>query len=171
VTARRAMATCLMLLLGVAGSACAADQPREVHGSADTFVASGLALAWAVRRGTGEADTQVVIRVDADSAAYASVAVTGVDPFSRARQPLLPPTGLVTGFEFRSPRSTFAEFPRSEFRFFSTAAMAAVGAPTLVVYYLGVPDTTPEFAGEEQLQAYLAERIAQLRKQRGSKTP
>ena len=30
------------------------------------------------------------------------------------------------------------------------------GRPVLTVYYLGVPDTTPEFASEASLLAYLA---------------
>jgi hypothetical protein len=36
------------------------------------------------------------------------------------------------------------------------------------VFYLGVPDTTPEFADAAKLDAYLRERIAQVR---GSKLP
>ena len=36
----------------------------------------------------------------------------------------------------------------------------------LVVYYLGVPDTTPEFTGEEALQRYLDEALAKARGRR-----
>jgi hypothetical protein len=38
------------------------------------------------------------------------------------------------------------------------------------VFYLGVPDTTPEFANGASLDAYLADRIARLSAGR-SKTP
>ena len=41
----------------------------------------------------------------------------------------------------------------------------------LVVFYLGVPDTTPEFATEAALDGYLADRIARLRASPGSKAP
>ena len=44
-------------------------------------------------------------------------------------------------------------------------------SPNLIVFYLGVPDTTPEFAGAAALDAYLSERIARARRESGSKTP
>ena len=43
-------------------------------------------------------------------------------------------------------------------------------AAILAVYYLGVPDTTPEFATEASLAAYLADRIARMRAP-GTKAP
>jgi hypothetical protein len=46
---------------------------------------------------------------------------------------------------------------------FDSAAHAQANAPQLVVYYLGVPDTTPEFADAAKLDASLSERIARAR--------
>ena len=68
------------------------------------------------------------------------------------------------------PRAHFAEFPRTELRFYAAGAAPAPGPPRLVVFYLGVPDTTPEFANDASLDAYLADRIARL-STGGSKTP
>jgi hypothetical protein len=38
------------------------------------------------------------------------------------------------------------------------------GRPTLTVYYLGVPDTTPEFASEPSLTSHLATASSERRR-------
>ena len=51
------------------------------------------------------------------------------------------------------------------------AAVAGAMVPIMVVFYLGVPDTTPEFADAAKLDAYLADRIGRVRERMGSKAP
>ena len=148
-------------LAAVFGAAHAADMPREAHGSADTFAAPGMALAWGVLRGANENTTTVVIRIVTDPAVFSDVAVTGSDPFTAQQQGMLqmaPSAGIVS---LRMPRTHFATFPRTELRFYAPAPPAA-RAESLRVFYLGVPDTTPEFVDEIKLDAYLRERIAQM---------
>jgi hypothetical protein len=150
----------ITLLLAVAAMA----QPsREVHGSADAYAAPGIALAWGVLRGADEAATTVVIRIVADPLPYPWLAVVGVDPFTKAQRPVLAATQVGGPFDLRVPRSRFAETPRTEIRLYATAAAAQSGAPALTVFYLGVPDTTPEFADGAKLDAYLAERLERAR--------
>ena len=151
--------------------ASAAEAPREVHGMADAFAASGVAIAWGVVRGASETATVVAIRVVTDTALYPWIAVTGSDPFTQRQHPLLRPISSAGIVDVRSPRAHFADFPRTELRFYDSAAEAQSGVPKLVVFYLGVPDTTPEFATEDKLDAYLTDRIARLRRNGGSKTP
>ena len=151
---------CAIATLPIAG---AADGPREVHGSADIFAAPGVALAWGVLRGATEAATEVVIRVDADPRIFASLAVVGADPFTKGERPILPATPTVAGIDVRVPRAHFAEFPRIELRLFASARPAPNDVPSLVVFYLGVPDTAPEFPSATALESYLVARIAQAR--------
>ena len=162
---------CFCIAAGVAHRASAADMPREVHGSADIFSAPGVALAWGVLRGASEVATLVVVRIVADRDAFASMAVIGLDPFTQRQQPLLPMTPTATGVDVRVPRAHFADFPRTELRLFGSANATQTDAPKLVVFYLGVPDTTPEFASEAALESYLALRIARARAGTGSKAP
>ena len=149
----------------------AADGPREVHGSADVFAAPGVALAWGVLRGATEADTRIVIRIATDRTAFAAVAVIGSDPFTKGERPILPVTPTTTGVDVRVPRAHFADFPRTELRLFGSANPARDEAPKLVVFYLGVPDTAPEFPSAAALETYLAARIARARESSGSKAP
>ena len=134
-----------------------AQDTKEVHGSGDAYAAAGVTVAWAVLRGADEASTEVVLRIRADSQAYAAVAAVGKNPFSgqeRVLQPATPPKGSI---DIRVARAQYADFPRTELRFYTAASPAT---PALVVYYLGVPDTTPEFKDAAKLDAYLTDRTA-----------
>ena len=151
-------------LATLAGAAlCApvnADAPREVHGVGDAYAAPGVAIAWAILRGADEAATQVVVRIVADPGVYPAVAAIANNPFSQRQQALLARTQTAGVVDIRVPRAQYADFPRTEIRFYGTTA---ADAPALAVFYLGVPDTTPEFATETNLNAYLTDRIARTR--------
>jgi len=153
----------LLAMLCCCAAAALAQAPREVHGSHDAYAASGVALAWGVLRGTDEATTAVVVRIVVDPGPYPWLAVAAVDPFSKQEQAVQRPVQPGAAFDLRIPRAQFADYPRTELRLFDSAAHAEANAPQLVVYYLGVPDTTPEFADAAKLDASLSERIARVR--------
>jgi hypothetical protein len=133
--------------------------PLIVHGSGDGFTTPGASLAWAIARGTNESSTFVVVRVAVDRARYPWLTVVGVDPFTKAELVRVPATSMDNTYDLRMPRSTIADHPNTEFRFFASESDARTGAPALVVYYHGVPDTAPEFADSAKLSQYLADRV------------
>ena len=149
-----------LALLALAAQAAAA--PLSVHGSGDGFAIPGARLAWAVARGASEAATFVVVRVAVDRAKYPWLAVTGVDPFTKAEVVRVPATRVDAVYDVRMPRSTIADHPNTEFRFFASEDDARAGSPALVVYYHGVPDTAPEFADAVKLSQYLDDRLGKL---------
>jgi hypothetical protein len=153
----------LLALVLLTGTANAADATREMHGGGDGFAAPGVALAWGVLRGATEAATDVVIRVETDPQRYPWLAAAGIDPFTKAEQPRLRPTASPGVLDVRIPRASFGDYPRTELRFFGSAAAAQNATPALTVFYHGVPDTTPEFTDTARLDAHLAARIAQAR--------
>lgn len=132
----------------------------EAHGVADAFARPGVALAWGVLRGASEADTFVVVRVETSAPEYAYVSADGVDPFTQSRRAVHGPTHAAGGVDLAFQRAHFAAFPRTEFHF---SASDAGTAPLFTVYYLGVPDTTPEFPTRAALARYLADRLARER--------
>lgn len=142
-------------------TAHAAETPREVHGSADAFAVPGVALAWGVLRGANEAATMVVIRMATDPREFAEMEVTGSDPFTQRRHVVFARATSSGSADLRVPRAHFAEFPRTEFLFYPSPATRRM--PPLLVFYLGVPDTTPEFTDEAGLDSYLRDRIAKVR--------
>ena len=149
----------------------AAEPPREVHGVADAYGEEGLALAWAILRGDTEAATQVIVRIAADPRRYARVGAVATNPFSQRQQQLLRSIPIGGVVEIRVPRAQFADFPRSEIRLYGTATGAPSEEPALIVFYLGVPDTTPEFKSEAMMDAYLADRLGRLGKAPERKAP
>jgi hypothetical protein len=157
------VAAWLVMSVGVAQ---AADAPREVHGAADAYAEPGIALAWGVQRGADEASTRVTLRVVADPARYPRLAVIGRDPFTQTERVVQAARSTAGLPDLVIPRAHFADFPRTELRFF---APGGAEAPVVVVYYLGVPDTTPEFAAAAALDRYLGERIARARAATGEK--
>jgi len=144
-------------------AAASAQAPHELHGSADAFAVPGMALAWGVLRGGTEETTIVVVRIVTDPAVFSRVAAKGSDPFTERQLPLLAATPVADFVELRLPRSHFAAFPRTEIRFLAPGSLPSDPAASLLVFYLGVPDTTPEFMDTAKLDAYLRTRIAQLR--------
>ena len=102
---------------------------------------------------------------------YPWLAVTAIDPFSKQMQTVQRPVQLAGPFDLRIPRPQFADYPRTEFRLFDSAAHATADAPQVVVYYLGVPDTTPEFTDAAKLGESLSERIARAQAAGGGNAP
>jgi hypothetical protein len=153
----------LLAALCCCSAAALAQAPREAHGSHDAYASPGVALAWGVLRGTDEATTAIVVRIVVDPSAYPWLAVIAIDPFSKQEQPVQRPMLAAGPFDLRIPRAQFGDYPRTELRLFDSAAHAQANASQLVVYYLGVPDTTPEFADAAKLDASLSERIARAR--------
>ena len=136
--------------------AAAVATAAEVHGETDVFSRDGVTLAWAIARGKDEATTMVVVRAVVEPA-IRSLTVKGQDPFTKAEKTLAEVRPVDGRVEVRLPRAGFADFPRTEWHF-----LGADGKARLRVYYLGIPDTTPEFAEERKLEAYLAERVNKL---------
>jgi hypothetical protein len=152
-------------------SARAAGVPLEVHGSADAFAMPGVALAWGVLRAARDDETAVVIRIETDPPAYAWVEIVGKDPFTQREEVMLAATQVGGPFDLKVPRARFADFPRTEIRLWSAGAAPRGAPPALVVYYLGVPDTTPEVARADDLDRSLSTRLSRARDDIGRKLP
>jgi hypothetical protein len=142
------------------GALCAAvgllapAEAKEVHGKVNAFKTPGVAMAWAVFRGPDEARTVVVVRLRVGTG-IEGVTVTGRDPFTKATKELKRVSFSNGRADVLIPRTSFADHPRTEWQFTGKAKQLP-----LTVFYLGVPDTTPEFAEVARLDAYLEERLA-----------
>jgi hypothetical protein len=164
-SARRAGRAAAWILLAAAtltaAAAPALGEGRAVHGESATFGGHGVAMAWAVLRGPSEEDTRVVLRVAPAGGGYVAVSMDGIDPFSHRREELAALRPLDGPVDIEAARSTFADLPRREIHLY-TAGDRGSGRPSLTVYFLGIPDTTPEFASEAALRKYLEETLAKL---------
>jgi hypothetical protein len=144
-------------------------EAQEVHGENSSFVGNGVAMVWVVLRGTSEEETQVVLRIVPAGGNFAAVSVDGVDPFTQQRRELFARRPMGSGVDVRTPRATFVDFPRREIHFYATGSQQAPG-PSLTVYFMGLPDTSPEFTSEPALTKYVEETLAKLLAAKG-RTP
>ena len=148
------------LVLAIVFSAGAAGaQGMITHGSDSTVIGPGIKLAWTVRRGASEAETMVVIRAIPTDGLFHFIRVDGYDPFSKGRKVFVMTRPLERQTDLMIPRTEFADHPGTEFHFFKNTDDAAAGRPALTIFYHGVPDTTPEFAAREPMEAYLAHAL------------
>ena len=92
----------------------------------DAFAAPGVALAWGVLRGASETQTLVVMRIVTSRTSYPWLAVVGSDPFTGSKRQVMPATRSADVTDVRAPRAHFAEFPRTEARFYESEAAARV---------------------------------------------
>lgn len=150
------------------GAAPAADE-RQIHGENSSFLGGGVAMVWAVLRDVREDETRVVLRIGLAGGEYAAVRVEGVDPFSGARRDLEPRRPLSPWMDVWSLRSTFADLPRREIHFYAKDD-GQVRPPALTVYFMGLPDTTPEFGSEAALLGHLDQTLETLLSGKG-RTP
>jgi hypothetical protein len=137
------------------------SQGRQVHGENSSFIGHGVAMVWGVLRGASEESTQVILRIVPAGGDYAAVSLDGVDPFTQRRQELLGMQPLGSQLDVRTSRGTFADFPRREIHLY-TANDQHAHRPGLTVYFMGLPDTTPEFTSEAELRKYLDDALAKL---------
>jgi hypothetical protein len=152
------LAACLFVPLAVLVGASLYAQ-EKVHGADSVFSAPTVKIGWAVQKGSSEQTTLVIIRLVNREGAYQEVDLEGVDPFTNDRRVVAARQRIADQVDVVVPRSGFAEHPSLEIRFYGMPPQTDL-KPSLIVYFLGVPDTTPEFATSQAVDAYLAQILA-----------
>jgi hypothetical protein len=127
---------------------------ESLHGADGIFVSADVAIVWAVLKAPSGDRATVWLRVVNRTQKFNHVAVDGVDPFSKKRERVVAGAPLGAGAHIASDRDTFSDLPSREVQLFQSAVALASDTPALTVYYLGVPDTTPEFSTRAAMDEY-----------------
>lgn len=143
-----------VVLACVFGTAGAQAKEDALHGADGIFVSPDAAIVWAVLKQPSGDKAAVWLRVVNANRKFRFVAVDGVDPFSKKRERLEAGRKLDVELRLSSDRDTFADLPSREIHFFRTEAELRANKAALTVYYLGVPDTTPEFSAVAAMDEY-----------------
>ncbi len=138
-----------------AAFAFAQSGEEALHGADGIFVSPDAAIVWAVLKApTGDKAT-VWFRVVNSTRKFSHVSVDGVDPFTKKRVRVDPGVALQADARLQSDRDTFSDLPSREVHFYKSEADWRADKAAMTVYYLGVPDTTPEFSTRAALDDYL----------------
>jgi hypothetical protein len=149
----RALIAATVLL--VFGNTHAQVKEEVLHGADGIFVVPDVAIVWAVLKQPPGDKATIWLRVVNSTRKFSHVAIDGVDPFSKKRERVAAGVKLDAEARIPSDRDTFAELPSREVHLYRTEADLRAERPALTVYYLGVPDTTPEFSSRAVMDGYL----------------
>ena len=141
-------------LLGI-GYGHAQVSAELVHGADSLFVAPDVAIVWAVLKQPASDHATVWLRIVNRTRKFSHVSVDGVDPFSKKRVVIEPGIALAAEVVLASDRDSFSDSPSREVHLYGTESDWRAARPLLTIYYLGVPDTTPEFSNRAAMDAYL----------------
>lgn len=142
------------ILLIALGNAYAQVKAEALHGADGIFVVPDAAIVWAVLKQPSGDKADVWLRVVNSTRKFSHVAIDGVDPFSKKRERVEAGTRLEAEVRIASDRDTFADLPSRELHLYRSEADWRANKPALTVYYLGVPDTTPEFTTRVAMDEY-----------------
>jgi hypothetical protein len=151
----------LAAALAVAWASPARGETREIHGADSAFRSGPVAICWGMLRGAPGQDVQVVIRIrliGAGKAPYTHVAVEAVHPLTRAAETVVPKRPLDPTTDVVAPRESFKNRTGRRIAFYDPSDPQ----PKLVVFYMGVPDTTPELLDRERLEQYFEIQFKRL---------
>ncbi len=142
------------ILFVTVGNTYAQVKAEVLHGADGVFVVPDTAIVWAVLKQPSGDKATVWLRIINSTQEFSHVAIDGVDPFSKKRERVEAGTKLDAEARLASDRDTFSDLPSREVHLYRTAADMRANMPTLTVYYLGVPDTTPEFSTRAAMEEY-----------------
>ena len=149
---------CLATVIVLVATNTFARTPHEsLHGAHEIFVSPDAAIVWAVLKATSATNSDkaaVWLRIVNTTKKFSHVSIDGVDPFSKKRERVQSGIPLRTEARVESDRDSFSDLPSREVHFYRSDADMRAEKPALTVYYLGVPDQTPEFSTRSALDGY-----------------
>ena len=157
----------LLLIENVVGHRTVWAEEHEYRGADSVFQAGGIAIFWAILKGSDDESSLVYIKIiviDDDVDSFAKFSVLAVDPFSKDEK------WVVDGKEFHKEsvltfnRASFRDMMERRFFFYTTDENYQDTKPDMLVYYLSIPDTAPEFLEESELENYFKDAVIRLKK-------
>ena len=146
---------CLVAVVLCLGTNTFAQSPHDsLHGAHEVFVSPDVAIVWAVLKAPTGDKAAVWLRIVNTKKKFSHISIAGVDPFNKKRKLIEPGREIETEVSVESDRETFTELPSREVYFYRTEKEWRADTPALTVYYLGVPDQTPEFTTRTAFDNY-----------------
>jgi len=137
----------------------------EFHGADSTYEREGITILWAILKGPTEESSWVYIKiVNSQKSPFQIFSMEAVDPFSKEREFVVKGERLGDENTIRSVRSSFRDKTARRILFYRSQEAFQKENPDLAVYYLGVPDTSPEVLSEKEIDDYFKKALERLKK-------
>ena len=157
----------LTLLFWFITESSRAQGKREYHGADSLFEKEGIAILWAILKGSTEESSWVYIRIiqtGEGPVPFQLFGVEAVDPFSNQKEWVVKGEAFKKENVVKSIRASFREKTARRVLFYEKAEDLSKENPAMIVYYLGVPDTSPEFMTEKEIENYFGKALNRLKK-------
>jgi len=141
------------------------SRAEEYHGADSVFKLKDVAVLWAILKGSDDAHSTVVIRIEnlrPGKPEYRSFSVSAVHPFSDAVEWVVRNAPFREINLIKSSRSSFRDMPGRRILLYKNPE--GQSAPDAVIYYMSIPDTAPEFLDAGRLDAYLDDAADRIKK-------
>jgi len=165
--------TCLFLALSIFCNLSAADNEQiestKYHGADSIFKANGISIFWAILKGPEESSSWVHIKIinqEDNLKKFHTFGLIASHPFSDSEEWIIKGEKLKKENIIKLNRESFKEMMERTFFFYQSEKIEDYQneMPDMIVYYLSVPDTAPEFLTLEKLEAYFKEAEKRLEK-------
>jgi len=161
-----------LLFLGIIYSGALANQNQEenvsaYHGADSVFKAEGITVIWGVLRDSEEINTMVYMKIITTEEArehFKSYSVKATDAFSDSIKWLVKGKKLQATNIVEQKRELFKDLTERTILFYNSAESEnfETEKEDLSIYYLSLPDTTPELKTLEKLEKYFIDAEARV---------
>jgi hypothetical protein len=136
---------------------------KEFHGADSVFEKEGMTILWAILKGPIEEDSWVYIKIlNSGKNPFERFSVQAVDPFSKEKEWIVRGEALQKENVVKNVRASFAEKTGRRVLFYKNERDVSKESPSMIVYYLSVPDTTPELLTEKEVENYFEKALRRL---------
>jgi hypothetical protein len=137
----------------------------EFHGADSAFEREGITILWAILKGSTEESSWVYIKiVNSGKNPFQTFSVEAVDPFTKEKEWVVKGKELKKENLVRSNRTSFRDKTARRILFYQSMEAFEKENPDMAIYYLGVPDTSPEVLSEKEMENYFEKALERLKK-------
>ncbi len=142
-----------------------AHSQTEYHGADSVFEKEGIIILWAILKGQDEASSWVYTKIiKSEGNPFRFFSVEAIDPFSKEREWVVRGGPLEKENRVRSIRTAFKDKTSRRFLFYRNAGSLEKETPDMIVFYMGVPDTSPEVLSEKEMDNYFQKASERVKK-------
>ena len=137
----------------------------EYHGADSVFEKEGIVILWAILKGQDEASSWVYIKiVNSGGNPYQIFSVEAIDPFSKEKEWVVKGQQLEKKNVVKSIRTSFRDKTSRRILFYQNTEALKKQTPDMAVFYMGVPDTSPEVLSEKEIGNYFEKALERTKK-------
>jgi hypothetical protein len=138
----------------------------EHHGADSVFEKEGIVIFWAILKGQNEANSWVYIRIiNSGGNPFQFYSVEAIDPFSKEKEWVVKGEPFQKKNVVKRTRTSFRDKTSRRILFYRNVEALEKEIPDMAVFYMGVPDTSPEVLSEKEMESYFEKVLERVKKQ------